>query len=152
VQGTTPPEDTTAPDVEITGAVDRTGKQVSDGGRTPIPYIRITFEATDAVGIDSIECSLDGEAFTSCTSPVVYDRLSRGSHEVTVRATDAAGNTGEDEFSWTVGAPPAQAGARGQPAATEEDTAATTDEEGAEGGEPEPEPGDGSEGGEDEPT
>jgi hypothetical protein len=28
-------------------------------------------------------------------SPVVYDRLSRGTHEFTVRSTDAAGNTGE---------------------------------------------------------
>jgi hypothetical protein len=149
--------DTTAPDVEITGAEDRTGREISDGGTTPIPYIRITFEATDAVGIDSrgTECSLDGGAFTSCTSPKVYDRLSRGSHEVTVRATDAAGNTGEDEFTWTVSNPAeprggqpataareppsaateeeAQGGGEGeqQSAATEEDTAATTtDEEG----------------------
>jgi len=28
-------------------------------------------------------------------SPVVYDRLSRGTHEFTGRSTDAAGNTGE---------------------------------------------------------
>jgi hypothetical protein len=60
----------------------------------------------NAVGIDDPECSLDGQAFTFCTSPVVYDRLSRGTHEVTVRATDEAGNTGEDQFSWTVGSPP----------------------------------------------
>lgn len=77
---------------------------------TPIPYITITFDATDAVGVDETECSLDGGAFTSCTSPVVYDRLSRGTHEVTVRATDEAGNTGEHEFSWTVGAPPSNSG------------------------------------------
>ena len=107
-------QDTTPPDVEITQAVDRSGREITDGGgRTPIPYIRITFEATDAVGIDNMECSLDGQAFTSCSSPVVYDRLSRGSHEVTVRATDEAGNTGEDEFSWTVGAPPSNSGSGG---------------------------------------
>ena len=51
-------------------------------------YIEIAFQATDAVGIDKTECSLDGAAFTSCTSPVVYDRLSRDTHQVTVRATD----------------------------------------------------------------
>jgi hypothetical protein len=104
-------QDTTAPDVEITGAVDRSGREITDGsGRTPIPYIEITFEATDAVGIDEIECSLDGQAFTPCTSPVSYDRLSRSTHEVTVRATDEVGNTGEDEFSWTIGAPPSNTG------------------------------------------
>jgi dipeptidyl aminopeptidase/acylaminoacyl peptidase len=104
-------QDTTAPDVEITQAVDRSGREITDGsGTTPIPYIEITFEATDAVGIDETECSLDGGAFTSCTSPVSYDRLSRTTHEVTVRATDEAGNTGEDEFSWTVGAPPSNSG------------------------------------------
>jgi hypothetical protein len=75
-----------------------------------MPYIRITFEATDAVGIDTTECSIDGQAFTSCTSPVSYNRLSRGTHEVTVRATDEVGNTGEDEFSWTIGAPPSNTG------------------------------------------
>jgi hypothetical protein len=100
-------QDTTEPDVEITEAVDRrSNKEIPDGGRTSIPYIRITFEATDAVGIDSTQCSLDGGAFRSCTSPVVYNRLSRGTHEVTARATDKAGNTGEDEFTWTVGSPP----------------------------------------------
>jgi HYR domain/Bacterial Ig-like domain len=105
-------QDTTDPDVEITRAVDRSGREIVEGtgSRTPIPYIRITFEATDAVGIDSTECGLDGGAFTSCTSPVVYDRLSRGTHEVIVRATDEAGNTGEDQFTWTVGSPPSNIG------------------------------------------
>jgi hypothetical protein len=109
---TEPPEeeDTTPPDVEITGVVDRSGREITDGsGRTPIPYIQITFEATDAVGIDETECSLDGQPFTPCTSPVAYDRLSRDTHEFTVRVTDNAGNTGEDEFAWTVGNNPSAA-------------------------------------------
>jgi hypothetical protein len=76
------------------------------GGKTPTPYIRITFEATDAVGVEDTECSLDGQPFTACTSPVAYDRLSRGTHEFTVRAIDDAGNVGEDELTWTVGASP----------------------------------------------
>lgn len=37
-------------------------------------YTEITFEATDAaavgIGIDKTGCSLDGEPFTYCTSPV----------------------------------------------------------------------------------
>ena len=66
-------------------------------------YIKITFQATDAVGVNKTECTLDGQAFTSCTSPVVYDHLKKGTYTFTVRATDAAGNTGEeDQFTWTV--------------------------------------------------
>jgi TolB protein len=106
-------EDTTDPDVEITEAVDRRrNTEIPDGGTTSIPYIQITFEATDVVGIDETECNLDGQAFTSCTSPVAYDRLSRGTHELAVRVTDEAGNTGEDEFTWTVNNPSAAAPGR----------------------------------------
>jgi dipeptidyl aminopeptidase/acylaminoacyl peptidase len=72
-------QDTTDPDVEITQVVDRRNRVLDEGDTTPTPYIRVTFQATDAVGVEDIECSLDGQGFTSCTSPVVYDRLSRGS-------------------------------------------------------------------------
>jgi hypothetical protein len=96
-------QDTTVPDVQITKAVDKKGVEIAEGSITKSHYIQITFESTDAVGVDKTECSLDGQAFTSsCTSPVVYDHLKKGAHEVTVRATDAAGNIGEDQFTWTV--------------------------------------------------
>jgi hypothetical protein len=105
-------QDTTAPDVEITDASDRrNGREIAEGSTTNMRYIEIIFLATDAVGIDKTECSLDGQAFTSCTSPVVYDRRNRGSHQVTVRAT---GNTGEDQFTWTVNNPSAAVGAPGR--------------------------------------
>lgn len=101
-------QDTTEPDVEIIEAVDRRDREIADGSTTSIQYIEIAFEATDIVGIDKTECSLDGQQpFTSCTSPVSYDRLSRGTHQFTVRVTDAADNTGEDEFTWTVNNPSA---------------------------------------------
>jgi hypothetical protein len=106
-------QDTTAPDVEITEASDRrNGREIAEGSTTNMRYIEITFEATDVVGIDSTECSLDGQAFTSCTSPVVYDRLSRSTHQFNVRSTDAAGNTGEDGFTWNVNNPSAAAPGR----------------------------------------
>lgn len=98
-------QDTTDPNVEIIQATDRRNRVISESDTTPTPYIRITFEATDAVGVEDIECSLDGQPFTSCTSPVVYDRLSRGTQQVTVRATDELGNTGEDRFLFTIGSP-----------------------------------------------
>jgi hypothetical protein len=49
------------------------------------------------VGIDKIQCSLD-EAFTSHTSPIVYDQLKKGTRTVTVRAIDTAGNIGDDQI------------------------------------------------------
>jgi hypothetical protein len=96
---------TTEPVVEITQAVDKKGVEVSDGGiTTNSRYIKITFEVTEGnQGLDKIGCSLDGQAFTSCTSPVVYDKLKKGTHEVTVSAWDFIGRFGEDEFSWTIG-------------------------------------------------
>jgi hypothetical protein len=96
-------QDTTAPDVEITKAADKKDVEIAERSTTKSHYIHITFEATDAVGVDKTECSLDGQAFTSsCTSPVVYDGLKKGTHNFTLRSTDAAGNTGEDQITWIV--------------------------------------------------
>lgn len=51
----------------------------------------------------SFACSLDGAPEASCTSPKLYGGLADGSHTFKVRATDAAGNTGQtDERTWTV--------------------------------------------------
>ena len=47
-------------------------------------------------------CKLDNGPFVPCTSPVAYDNLSDGPHTFAVTATDAAGNTGQDTYTWTV--------------------------------------------------
>ena len=48
-------------------------------------------------------CSLDGAAYTTCTSPVSYSSLAVGSHTFGVRPTDAASNVGAVAArSWTV--------------------------------------------------
>lgn len=48
-------------------------------------------------------CSLDGGAFTPCTSPYALSALADGEHTVAVKQTDRAGNTGAlDSHTWTV--------------------------------------------------
>jgi hypothetical protein len=47
-------------------------------------------------------CKLDSAPFAPCPSPVQYDDLSDGPHTFTVAASDAAGNTGQVSYAWTV--------------------------------------------------
>ncbi len=66
----------------------------------------LTFSA-DEDG-STFECSLDGAAFSPCTSPVQYTGLAVGSHELQVRATDPSGNVDltPASYVWTIVAPP----------------------------------------------
>ncbi len=51
-----------------------------------------TFSSPDAGGGATFECSLDGAAFTTCTSPRSYTGLNEGSHNFRVRVRDASNN------------------------------------------------------------
>jgi len=56
--------------------------------------VSFTFTATE--GATSFECSLDGAAYSACTSPKAYPGLVSGSsHTFKVRAVDAVGNQDE---------------------------------------------------------
>jgi LPXTG-motif cell wall-anchored protein len=70
-----------------------------------------TFTFTGTEPTPSFECSLDGAAFQSCTSPHVLSGLSVGSHTFRVRAVDAAGNVDATpaSLSWAVTAVPVTA-------------------------------------------
>lgn len=57
---------------------------------------KLTFSATAGIGETlTVECALDGAAFTPCTSPAKYKKLKRGKHVVAVRTIDGAGNISE---------------------------------------------------------
>jgi hypothetical protein len=78
--------DTSAPETTITQA-----PTASSADTTP------TFAFTSGPGV-TFECSLtragDPADFTACTSPRTYGEQPEGGHVFSVRATDAAGNTG----------------------------------------------------------
>ena len=73
--------DTTAPSTAISA--------VTVSGTTAT----VTFSSPDA-DVARFECSLDGGAYTPCTSPKVLTGLSVGNHTVAVRAVDRVGNVG----------------------------------------------------------
>lgn len=95
VQWTFTPPDTTAPTVTITAA---------PPASTTDTTATVTFTA-DEEGV-AFACSLDGAVPAPCTSPAAFAGLGVGAHQVSVAATDAAGNAGAAATaSWTVVAP-----------------------------------------------
>ncbi|TDD29679.1 DNRLRE domain-containing protein [Kribbella turkmenica] len=84
--------------------------------------------SSDQAG-STFACSLNGSAFTVCTSPATYT-VAGGLHEFAVRATNGLGQVDQSpaEHAWTVDAPPPtppETTITGQPDATTSDTTAT---------------------------
>ena len=67
--------------------------QITKGPKAKTKKKQATFEfsGNDARTIAGFECSLDGGAFASCTSPHTV-KVKRGKHTFSVRAVDAGGN------------------------------------------------------------
>jgi hypothetical protein len=70
-----------------------------------------SFTGTDDTTLSALlfyECSLDGAAFSICTSPASYTSLADGTHTFAVRAVDADGNIDQTPASltWTVSTAP----------------------------------------------
>jgi large repetitive protein len=84
--------DTTGPTTNITSGP-------AEGSTTNQTSVNFTFSASGAAGF---QCSRDGGAFSSCTSPENYT-VTEGSHSFSVRALDTLGNIGPAASrSWTV--------------------------------------------------
>jgi hypothetical protein len=91
------------PDTIIDSAIDGNGNPVQDGGTTDTSKITFRFSGTDDNdNIVGFECSLDGGAFQSCTSPTTYKKVAFGEHTFEVRAIDDTGNKDPEpaSFSW----------------------------------------------------
>jgi large repetitive protein len=91
-------------------APDTTAPNTTLGSGAPPPSTTSTsasFGFSSNESGSSFECSLDGGAWASCTSPRAYGDLAVGPHEFRVRARDAAGNTDGSPaaHSWTIAAP-----------------------------------------------
>ena len=76
--------DTTPPETTIASGP-------SEGSTVTSSNVSFAFSSSESGS--SFECSLDGSAFGSCSSPKSYSNLTDGSHTFSVRATDAARNT-----------------------------------------------------------
>lgn len=65
------------------------------------------FSADDSgSGIQRYECSLDGNGFSACASPISFSNLAEGNHSFAVRAFDRAGNISVPaSFSWAIDLP-----------------------------------------------
>jgi large repetitive protein len=68
----------------------------------PRQEVSADFSATEKVaGTVTFECSLDGGAFTACTSPFSYTAPGRGTHTLEVQAMDAASNVDPSPVTFT---------------------------------------------------
>jgi len=90
--------DGTAPETTITGSP----------ASPSAPSSSFSFSGSDGTGsgVGGYQCSLDGGAFSGCSSPKSYSGLLDGGHHFEVRAVDAAGNADPEAafFDWTVDA------------------------------------------------
>jgi len=90
---TPPPADTTAPETSISSGPESSTTATGAG---------FAFSASESGS--GFSCKLDAGSWASCSSPKSYSALALGSHEFSVRATDAAGNTDATPATraWTV--------------------------------------------------
>jgi hypothetical protein len=69
----------------------------------PVSSETATFQFGSTEASSTFACSLDGAAYTACSSPKTYTGLLAGPHTFSVRGTDAVGNVDPSPalYSWT---------------------------------------------------
>jgi large repetitive protein len=91
--------------------IDATPPDTSIGPSQPAPLTTATgatFDFSSTETGSTFECSLDGAAFTTCSTPKTYFGLAEGNHTFQARAIDNAGNTDPTpaSYSWTIDTTP----------------------------------------------
>ena len=117
--------------------IDATPPQVSITGKpvnpTKLQTATFAFGTADTTAV--LECALDAGSFASCSSPVIYNNLTEGSHTFQVRATDPATNSAVLGYTWAVDLTPPDTTITDKPAVITTGTTAnfsfTTTEAGA---------------------
>ncbi len=108
--------DTTAPDT-----------QIDSQPANPSNSTSATFTFSSADSTATFECSLDGAAYSACTSPKNYTGLAAGSHTFGVRAKDLLGNVDATpaSYTWTIDTTAPDTQIDSQPANPSHSTSAT---------------------------
>ncbi len=100
--------DTVPPETSILSAIDGNESIVSSGQNTSSNLITFEFSGndTDGVGINHLECSLDGGSFTVCSTPVQFtsENITDGTHTFEVLSVDNSTNKDPSpaSFNWNV--------------------------------------------------
>jgi PASTA domain len=107
VRSADPADNTDPSPASYTWVVDTTAPETTIGPTTPganSPSGNATFDFASSEAGATFQCRLDAGAYGSCTSPAAYAGLGDGAHTLSVKATDAAGNTDATpaSYSWQV--------------------------------------------------
>lgn len=74
---------------------------IANGPLVNSPSTSATFTFSSEPGA-TLDCKLDDQNYTPCSSPTSYTSLAEGTHTFLVRARDAAMNAGSTSRTWTV--------------------------------------------------
>jgi hypothetical protein len=79
---------------------------IQSGPANPTRQTSATFSFSDATPGASMICSLDGAAFTACSSPTSYSGLAQGTHNFRVEAVAGTRTSAAASFKWTIDTTP----------------------------------------------